>query len=65
MLPTHSSLQGDGGTILDVNRRACESLGYTRDELVGKTPFEFDPDLTLAMLEEFGRRLQAGESVDV
>ena len=56
-------LQGDGGTILDVNRRACESLGYTRDELVGKTPFEFDPDLTLAMLEEFGRSLDAGESV--
>ena len=57
-------LQGDGGIILDVNRRACESLGYTRDELVGKTPFEFDPDLTLATLEEFGRRLQAGEPVN-
>ena len=26
------------GTILDVNLQACESLGYTRDELVGHEP---------------------------
>jgi PAS domain S-box-containing protein len=25
---------------VDVNRQACESLGYTRDELIGKTPFD-------------------------
>src|SRR5205807_1337592 len=29
-------LQDDRGIILDVNRQACASLGYTRDELVGK-----------------------------
>ena len=28
-------LHGEDGTILDVNRRACESLGYSRDELIG------------------------------
>ena len=26
------------GTILDVNTQACESLGYTRDELIGMNP---------------------------
>src|SRR6202011_1061198 len=31
-------LLGDKGAILDVNRQACERLGYTRNELLGKTP---------------------------
>lgn len=29
--------------ILDVNRRACESLGYTREELLGLSVRDFDP----------------------
>jgi two-component system sensor histidine kinase/response regulator len=56
-------LQERDGTILDVNHRACESLGYTRDELVGRTPFNFDPDVTLAITEDSVRRLHAGETV--
>jgi two-component system, sensor histidine kinase and response regulator len=54
-------LQDDQLVIVDVNRQACLSLGYTRDELVGMTPLDFDPDVTPAMLEEFGRRLDTGE----
>ena len=56
-------LQDDRGVILDVNRQACESLGYTRDELVGKTPVLFDPDITPAMLEDLDRRMNADEMV--
>src|SRR5205807_4284910 len=56
-------LQDDRGAILDLNRQACESLGYTRDELVGKTPSDFDPDITPAMMEELNRNLNAGEMV--
>src|SRR5436305_13330294 len=56
-------LQDDRGVILDVNRQACASLGYPRDELVGKTPLDFDPDFTPALLEELDRRLNAGEVV--
>jgi two-component system sensor histidine kinase/response regulator len=56
-------LQDDSGVILDVNRQACESLGYAPAELVGKTPHVFDPDLTPALLEELGRQLNAGETV--
>ncbi len=48
---------------VDVNRQACLSLGYTRDELVGMTPLEFDPDVTPAVLEEFRRRQDAGETI--
>ena len=47
-------LHDDRLVVLDVNRQACQSLGYTRDELVGMTPLDFDPDVTPAMLEEIG-----------
>jgi PAS domain S-box-containing protein len=56
-------LQDNVGVILDVNRQACDSLGYSRDELVGKTPDAFDPDVTPALLEELEQRLNAGERV--
>jgi diguanylate cyclase (GGDEF)-like protein/PAS domain S-box-containing protein len=32
------------GQVIDVNDSACQSLGYTREELVGKNVWEFDPD---------------------
>ncbi|HEV8393507.1 MAG TPA: PAS domain S-box protein [Vicinamibacterales bacterium] len=32
------------GVILDVNQQACDSLGYTRDELVGMSPKDIDLD---------------------
>ena len=54
-------LLDDQLVVVDVNRQACQSLGYTRDELVGMNPLDFDPDVTPAMLEEFGRRLDTGE----
>ncbi len=31
--------------IVDMNRSAWESLGYERDELIGKTPRDFDPNV--------------------
>jgi PAS domain S-box-containing protein len=56
-------LQDEQGRILDVNRRACESLGYSRDELIGMTPFDFDPDITPASIEDLGRRMTGGEAI--
>jgi PAS domain S-box-containing protein len=56
-------LQDDRGIILDVNCQACESLGYSRDELLGMTAFDFDPDLTPAMLEDRVRKINQGETV--
>ena len=48
--------------ILDVNRQACESLGYTRDELLGMTPLDFDPDITRRRSSMRSiRKLDAGE----
>jgi PAS domain S-box-containing protein len=53
----------DDSRVLDVNRRACESLGYTREELIGMTPFDFDADLTSATVEDRVRKLIAGETI--
>ena len=55
-------LHDKDGTILDVNRQACESLGYSRDELVGMTSLDFDPDVSPAMRQGIRSRLDAGET---
>ncbi|MBV8915629.1 MAG: PAS domain S-box protein [Acetobacteraceae bacterium] len=54
-------LHDERGTILDVNRQACESLGYGRDELIGATPRSFDVDLDEASAERLRQRIGAGE----
>jgi formate hydrogenlyase transcriptional activator len=53
----------DQGTIVDVNRQACESLGYTRQELIGNTAVAFHLDSDGAEMESVAERAAAGESV--
>ena len=48
-------------TILDVNRQACDSLGYSREELIGMHPRDFDVGLDEASIELLRRRVIAGE----
>ncbi len=50
-------------TIIDVNRSACESLGYTREELIGKTSAAIHLDSELTEIESAGERAAAGETV--
>ena len=54
-------LQDQNYVVLDVNRQACDSLGYTREELIGMTPADFDPNITPAVLQDLTRRLDAGK----
>jgi PAS domain S-box-containing protein len=56
-------LHDEQGRVLDVNLRACDSLGYTRDELIGMNPVDFDSDVTPARLDERVRKLLAGEPI--
>src|SRR5215467_9782352 len=49
--------------LLDVNRQACESLGYSREEMIGMRPSDFEPALDQASLERIGERIRAGETV--
>jgi PAS domain S-box-containing protein len=50
-------------TVVDVNRSACESLGYTRQELIGKTPLAFHLDSHQKEMESTAARAAAGETV--
>ena len=56
-------LHDDQLTVLDVNRQACESLGYSREELIGMHPRDFDVSLDEAAIERLAQRVGAGETV--
>jgi PAS domain S-box-containing protein len=49
--------------ILDVNKQACESLGYSREEMLGMHPRDFDASLDQASIGRIGERVNAGETV--
>jgi PAS domain S-box-containing protein len=49
--------------VIDVNRRACESLGWSRAELIGMHPREFDVDLDERSMEGLTERANAGEII--
>ncbi len=51
------------GIVVDVNRQACESLGYAREELIGRHPTAFDPDVTPEVIDAMLVRLAAGEDL--
>ena len=51
------------GTIVDVNREACESLGYARQELIGNTAVAFHLDSDRAEMESAAERAATGETV--
>jgi len=50
-------------TVVDVNRQACESLGYTRQEIIGKTPLAFHQDSYQVDMESVAERAAASETV--
>src|SRR5271165_4039582 len=50
-------------TIIDLNRAACDSVGYTRQELIGKTQLGFHLDSERAEMEAATERAAAGETV--
>ncbi|MBV8664120.1 MAG: PAS domain S-box protein, partial [Hyphomicrobiales bacterium] len=50
-------------TTLDVNRRACVLLGYTRNELIGMNARDFGAGLDAAPIERLRRRVSAGETM--
>ena len=56
-------LQDEHAVVIDVNRQACESMGYSRDELIGMHPRDFDAGLDAASVAQLGKRVGAGETV--
>jgi PAS domain S-box-containing protein len=53
----------DNLTVLDTNRQACDGLGYTREELIGKHPSDFDVGLDATSIHLLKQRAVAGEVV--
>ena len=49
--------------VLDVNRQACEGLGYSRQEMIGMHPRDFDAGLDAASIARIGERVESGETV--
>ncbi|HEV2717589.1 MAG TPA: PAS domain S-box protein, partial [Terriglobales bacterium] len=49
--------------IVDVNKQACESLGYSREEMIGMRPRDFDAALDQASIARIGERINTGETV--
>ena len=50
-------------TVVDVNRQACQSLGYSREELIGMHPRDFDAALDETSIAQLARARRAGEKV--
>ena len=49
--------------LVDVNRKVCESLGYSREEMIGMHPRDFDAALDQASIAQIGKRVSSGETV--
>jgi PAS domain S-box-containing protein len=56
-------LLDDQLTVIDVNRQACEGLGYARDELIGMHPRDFDAALDESSISGLAERAGAGETI--
>ena len=49
------------GKLVEVNRRACEQLGYSREELLGMRVTDVEKDLDAQALEEVLRQVRPGQ----
>ena len=56
-------LSDEQSRIIDVNAAACQMLGYSREELMGKHPKEFDLGLDEASIAQVVERVLEGQTV--
>ncbi|MBI5822022.1 MAG: PAS domain S-box protein [Verrucomicrobia bacterium] len=54
-------MHDETGRIVEVNRKLCESLGYSREELLSKSIADIDPEAIRSGKHEFWDRVLAGE----
>jgi two-component system, cell cycle sensor histidine kinase and response regulator CckA len=54
-------VHGRDGRFIDVNRRACESLGYQREELLQLSVFDIDEERTVEKTQLAWGQIQPGE----
>ena len=61
--PTRSFCLTTISIVLDVNHQACEGLGYSREELIGRHRRDFDTGLDETSIRGLRQRIIAGEAV--
>lgn len=49
--------------IMYVNKAACDTLGYSKEELIGKTPSDIDPLITVDMMDQIRASIQHKKSI--
>ena len=54
-------MRDESGRILEANRKACQSLGYSREELLAKSVWDIDPEALQAGKERLWDKILAGE----
>ncbi len=60
VLPDALFIHDHDGRVLEVNRKACESLGYTRAELLAMNVTDLEPDFDLVAAQEVWGRIKSG-----
>ncbi|MDH7605630.1 MAG: PAS domain S-box protein [Melioribacter sp.] len=63
--PVGIVLEDVNGNIIDVNKKFCQIMGYTRDELLKMNVREFQTENKIDHVEENIKRLLAGEILDM
>jgi PAS domain S-box-containing protein len=53
--------QDDQGRVMDVNQQACDSLGYSREELIGMTAFDYDALVDATFMRSIKEQVARGE----
>ena len=53
-------VMGPGGTLVDVNRKACDILGYSREELLRLTYTSVFPSLEQSAIDNMFESLESG-----
>jgi PAS domain S-box-containing protein len=51
------------GNFIEVNDIACRSLGYTREEMLRKSPFDIDPELGPSTVQKLDGKIAGGGPV--
>ncbi len=63
--PDSMFMHAENGRILNVNQQACESLGYSRLELLGMSVAELELGVSIEKLQTYWQQMEVGKSISL